>query len=349
MMKAAIRISEERFSRLVVVTIFVVYLVILAGGIVRSTGSGMGCPDWPKCFGSWVPPTSEAQLPADYRESFAIGRMEKNQRLAGYLEAMGFKALAAKLQSEQVAAPEAAFNKYKTWTEYINRLLGVILGLLIIAMTATSFTFRKNHPALFYGSLAALLLVVFQGWIGSVVVSSNLLPGMITFHMVLAALLIFVLVYVFHLAQAQKPLPTMVSKYIRWFLLVSTGLFLVQIVLGTQVREAVDITAIQLGHSGRGQWIGNLGNSYYFHRSFSLLLLAMTGYLVLHLRGLNEAGIKRMADMLFLLVVTEVLLGIVMAYFGFPSWAQPLHLLGALMILGIQFWLYLRTKSLNRA
>ena len=182
-MKVAKRISRENFNRLVFVTIIAVYLVILAGGIVRSTGSGMGCPDWPKCFGSWVPPTTESQLPADYRESFAINRVEKNQRLAGYLEFLGFDSLASKLQSESIAAPEETFNKYKTWTEYVNRLLGVLLGLFITAMAAVSFGFRKHQLALFLGSIAAFLLVVFQGWIGAVVVSTNLLPGMVTFHM----------------------------------------------------------------------------------------------------------------------------------------------------------------------
>jgi cytochrome c oxidase assembly protein subunit 15 len=309
----------------------------------------MGCPDWPKCFGSWVPPTSEADLPADYRESFAQIRVEKNKKLVGYLKSLGLQELSEEIMSENMAAPEAAFNKNKTWTEYINRLMGVLLGFIITIMAVISGAFRVSQPALFYGSLGALLLVAFQGWIGSVVVSTNLLPGMVTFHMALAAILIGLLIYLYHLSSGDRyGSGVNISKPIRFILVLSMALFFIQIASGTQVREAIDLAALQSGLV-RQQWISSLGGAYYFHRTFSLLLLALGGYQLWYFHRLGQDVLKSQANRLFLLIVVEAVLGVVMAYFGVPAWAQPLHLLVALLILGQQYHLFLFVKKSSMA
>ena len=128
-------------------TIGAVYFVILVGGIVRASGAGMGCPDWPTCFGQWIPPTEITQLPDNYQEIYA------NQ---GY--------------------SDTQFNPIKTWIEYINRLVGVTIGICILLTAWSARIYLTTDKSVFYIALGTLFLVGFQGWLGSVVVASNLQP-----------------------------------------------------------------------------------------------------------------------------------------------------------------------------
>ena len=150
------------FQRIIFWSIVGTYLVILAGAVVRGTGSGLGCPDWPRCFGQWVPPTDISELPANYKEVYKIA-----------------------------GKTIADFDPFKTWTEYINRLLGALLGVLIVILFGKSLKmkeYEKNIPW-FCGGL--LFLIIIQGGVGALVVSTHLKPFLITIHMFLAILLLF--------------------------------------------------------------------------------------------------------------------------------------------------------------
>src|SRR5688572_24583126 len=162
------------FYKLSLSTLVAVYLLIMVGGVVRSTGSGMGCPDWPKCFGQWTPPTSVSQLPADYKEKYSEFRHKKNEKFAKYLKALGFNETADKILNDTSIREEADFNPVKTWIEYLNRIVGVIIGFLILAVFVSSLKFWKERRNLTVVSFLTFILVGFQGWIGSIVVSTNL-------------------------------------------------------------------------------------------------------------------------------------------------------------------------------
>src|SRR5688572_26695661 len=183
------------FRKLVTSTLLSVYILILVGGVVRSTGSGMGCPDWPTCFGNWVPPTAVEQLPENYKETYAEYRHKKNQRFARYLSAFGFRETAEKILNDESIKEEADFNPLKTWIEYLNRVVGVIIGFLIFLVFIYSLRYRKTNRKLTIMSFLSFLLVGFQGWIGSFVVSTNLTPWTVTVHMFLAMVIVAMLVY----------------------------------------------------------------------------------------------------------------------------------------------------------
>jgi len=329
------------FRKTSMVTLVAVYLLILVGGIVRSTGSGMGCPDWPKCFGMWIPPTEEAQLADTYKQDFVEYRKNKNLRFASYLDVMGFSEKAQQIRNDQSILMETEFNVSKTWTEYVNRLIGAIIGLLIIINFIASWKFMKKEKSIFIWSLLLVVIVIFQGWIGSVVVSTNLLPWMVTTHMLLAMLIVAILIFlvfkVRHSSQLDLHIPK--KQLLNALMIVSGILITLQILLGTQVREAIDEVAMSLNFESRDTWVEMTGISFLIHRSLSILLvLSQIGiFYILYKSGLLKTGLSNYTGMILGIIALEVLLGVIMSYFGIPAFAQPLHLLFAVVIFGLQF------------
>jgi cytochrome c oxidase assembly protein subunit 15 len=281
------------------------------GGLVRASGSGMGCPDWPKCFGRWIPPTLESQLPADYQERWA-----------------------------QHGYGEARFNVWRTWTEYGNRMIGVVIGLLITTTLILALRYRRDDRPLIWWCVAALLLVGFNGWLGSVVVSTNLEPWIITAHMlaalaVVAALLLALERESRHDLAALDVTPT---RGTAWLFAAALALSLVQLVMGTQVREEID-HLVNAGVADRGTWAGQLGPLVLVHRSFSIAVLAVNLWLARRLSG--EAArarlLRRLAVWIVAVIAAEIAAGVGLFYLGFPPALQPVHLLLASVLLGLQF------------
>lgn len=309
------------FRKLGLVTIVSIYLLVLAGGIVRSTGSGMGCPDWPKCFGMWVPPTEVSQLPSNYQEIYA-------EKLHGEVE----------------------FNPVKTWIEYVNRLVGAFTGIVVFGVFLASFSFRKRDKSLIYLSFLAVVLIGANAALGKFVVDSFLKPGVVTAHMLLAILVVFVLLYSIargwsEVTETEKVTnKSTLSKILMLLLFLSTA----QVLIGTQVREAIDkIIANPIFGYDRSTWIEQLGLSFYIHRSFSLVLLGLHVYLIIQLKkNIQAEGILyKFLKALVLLVVVEIVSGAVMAYFSVPAFIQPVHLTLAIVALGLQFVILLLLNS----
>ncbi|MGV3540315.1 MAG: COX15/CtaA family protein [Rufibacter sp.] len=333
--------SCKRFRCIGVLTIASVYFLILVGGIVRSTGSGMGCPDWPKCFGSWVPPTSLEELPPDYLEVYKEKRIQKNERIGELLDTMGFSEVAHEIFAHPMQFIETEFNVTKTWIEYVNRLVGVVIGLLIFLTVLYAWPFRRKDPKVFWGAVASFLLVVFQGWLGSLVVSTNLLPEMVTLHMALALLLVAFLIYIVVRVQReelyQKPLAS--SAGLKSIIGIALLLTFIQVILGTQVREQVDLVAFNLHNQSRETWISQLGQSFYVHRSLSILLVLVNVALYYFVKQLRNMKLVFFAKCIIAVIAAEIVLGVVLANFALPAVAQPLHLLLGTALFGLQLLL----------
>lgn len=306
---------------------------------MRTTGAGMGCPDWPRCFGQWVPPTSVNQLPTDYKEQYASIRDKKNQKFARYLSAIGMNDTADKILNDKSILVEADFNPQKTWIEYVNRLVGVVIGFLIIAVFIRSIPLLKKNPFLFWLSLSTLLAVIIQGWFGSIVVSTNLTSWTITIHMLLALVIVAMLILLMHKSSQSQNI--VVSTPVKWLLVVCMFLLLTQVLLGTEVRSAIDRVAGL--REGREIWISLIWPDFVVHRSFSWIVLLVHAIFILKLK--KTTGNNALSLSLVLLILLTILSGAGMGYFSVPAFLQPIHLLVATVTFGLQFLLFLRLST----
>lgn len=335
-------LNKQNFIRINTITLGSVLVLILIGSIVRVLGAGMGCPDWPKCFGSYIPPTSSAGLPDNYQDIFRAQRISKNERLAKTLERIGYTNLSQQITNDPAVLEEQAFDVTKAWIEYINRLVGVLIGFLVILNMFFSFSFRKESISVPVVGVGIFLLTVFQGWIGSLVVSTNLLHGFITFHMLLALFMVALLLF---LNVRIKKQSVYSSKPIFWVAVITFVLFIPQIILGTEVRGTVD--DLLISSIDRSDWVDRLTNSFLIHRSYSWLVLVGSVALLILARKTNELWLNKTVKLLVILVVTAMFAGIGLVRFGFPVVLQPLHLIIAVGIFSILFYLILRLRISN--
>ena len=340
----------NRFNRINLVTVVAVYFLILVGGIVRSSGAGMGCPDWPKCFGNWIPPTSIAQLPTDYKEVYLEMRLEKNERFVSLLTKLGLTKKAEEIKNDESILIEEDFNSLKTWIEYINRLIGACIGVLIIFTLIRSLPLWKLDWVIPILSGLNLILVIFQGWIGSIVVSTNLLPWMISLHMLLALVIVCLLLFnYFRSKRLSVHIPISTNRPVELLIILCVGFVLMigQVLLGTQVREGVDRVAFELGNTMRADWVENLGITFIIHRSYSLLLIGLHLLFIYKMYKFSviRNEIFKWSQILIILIFVEIVTGIGMAYFGIPPFLQPIHLLIGSLIIGIQFFILLHLNN----
>jgi len=312
-----------------------VYLVILAGSVVRTTGSGMGCPDWPKCFDQWVPPTSIEQLPENYKQKYSAYRKKKVDKFSNLLESIGMSDKATQLQNDENIFIEEPFNAQRTWIEYGNRLVGFIAGNLFLLAVFLMVGWHRSKKRIFFWVFLNLIIISFNAWFGSIVVATNLMPWVITVHMVLAIVIILIQVTALKGIQKRKVKysPYRLELILVWALFI---LSVVQVLLGTQVRQDIDHIVAGGGIEERVNWVAELGANYYVHRSFAWSVLIIS--IILALRHYQQKVKITWGYWIFGLVMIEVFSGIALAYGGFPRLMQPVHLLFSTVLLAITFW-----------
>ena len=298
----------------VLATFILTFLVIIAGGVVRTTQSGMGCPDWPKCFGKWIPPTNASELPPDFEKY---------------------------LRKQDI---DHSFNVWHTWIEYFNRLLGALLGVFAIIQVVLLFRKKELLRKAYKLSLLFLLIVILTGLFGAVVVKFNLAHLSISVHLLFAVMLIQIQL-VLLLSVHSKLSVLIVDDRMKKMLLAFLILVFVQSILGTMVRMHVDDISKLLNYSQRESWLEDSPVVFMIHRSFSWVVLIFA--LFIAWQGKNTHHIKNKIFVLAGIILLSMVTGITLFYANMPAIAQPIHLLLATMAITQTFSILLQTRGNN--
>ncbi|WP_273275930.1 COX15/CtaA family protein [Maribacter polysiphoniae] len=338
----------KKYHSIAKITLVLVYLVIIAGAVVRMTGSGMGCPDWPKCFGHLIPPTEESQLQWKPGENYHKGQviiLNESLQVAKEDFTSGNE-LKMNHWDPYTKHDYAEFNPWHTWIEFVNRLFGALAGLGTLVLALVSFGYWKKKKSITLLSWIVVFGMGFQAWLGATVVYSVLEPVKITLHMVMALLIVAILLYLIFRSNEHKRTYIYDSKTM---VILSTvfGLTLIQIILGTQVRQFVDEQIDLVGETAKNLWLNKPILAFYIHRTFSIIVVLVNLYLAYRIYNLN-LGLTKINWILSILLV-EVISGMAMFYWNFPFMSQTLHLVLASLLFGVQFYLLLESYNADRS
>ena len=297
------------FGRLAFVSTLATYLLIFVGGLVRVAGAGLGCPDWPKCFGRWIPPLTRMQIPA------------------------GIDA--------------ASFNLTLAWIEYVNRLIGVTVGLLI-AITAVVALLRVRHvPRLLYPTLAAAVLVAFQGWQGSQVVATELEPLVVSVHLFLALVIASLLTYVTQEAyylnrSVSGPPPVQAGRTRTWVGLLWL-IAVLQVILGARVRGSAETIIAQFPLLAPAEILSRTGGLHTLHMALGILVAVFAVYVAVSLVKTGAAQsllVRGSAVGMAAVSLAQILLGLSMYVFGLTPMLQLFHVWASALFVGLVLVVY---------
>lgn len=333
----------RRLQALTVLTLFLTFDLVLFGAFTRLTDSGLGCPDWPGCYGNASPVGARAEISA-----------------------------------AQEAMPTGPVTHGKAWVEMIHRYLATGVGVLIIALTVGAWRQCRaatqlpegverggSPPALSpWWPTATLVWVCLQGAFGALTVTMKLFPAIVTLHL-MGGLVLLALLCVQAVRQTQMTqgvAPVELPRGLRWLLVVTAALVALQVVLGGWVSTNYAVLACTTFPQCQGSWwpdmafaegfqvwralgllqdgshisFAGLTAIHYVHRLAAYLVLAVLALLAWRLRG---AGVLRdQARWLAGLTVLQFVTGLSNVVLDWPLVAAVLHTGGAAALVVVLTW-----------
>ena len=323
-------LPARRLQALTLLTLFLTFDLVLFGAFTRLTDSGLGCPDWPGCYGNASP--SGAQI--------EIGRAQQ-------------------------AMPTGAVTHGKAWIEMIHRYLATGVGVLIVTLTAaTWWQHRRGAPVNPWWPTAALAWVCLQGAFGALTVTMKLFPAIVTLHllggMVLLALLCRQAVACAHASEGGGP--AAIAPATRGWLLASSALLWLQVALGGWVSTNYAVLACSDFPACQGSWwpvmdwragfelwrelgmtaagtpldFAALTAIAYAHRMFAGVVLAVLAWTAWQLY--RDGELRRQAGWIAVLVLWQIATGLSNVVLGWPLVAAVSHTGGAAALVAVLTW-----------
>ncbi len=324
--------SSQRLKALTLLILTLTFELVLVGAFTRLTDSGLGCPDWPGCYGQASPLGDHAEISA-----------------------------------AQQAMPTGPVTHGKAWIEMVHRYLATSVGVLIIVLTVWTWRVWRREPQLAVHPVwpsMTLVWVCLQGAFGALTVTMKLFPAIVTLHLLLALGLLVLL-----MAQALRYSgwrELALTAGLRRALQAVTALLLVQIALGGWVSTNYAVLACrdfplcqgswwpqmdwqgfefwrELGHTAAGELLpfSALVSIHVVHRTMAWLVL--TALLLLGWRLLREQALNKAARVLLGLTLLQLLTGMSNVVLDWPLVAALLHTGGASALLLTLVWVWART------
>lgn len=337
---------SRRLQALTVLTLFLTFDLVLFGSFTRLTDSGLGCPDWPGCYGHSSPVGADAHIAA-----------------------------------AQAAMPTGPVTHEKAWVEMVHRYLATGVGVLIITLTALSFWQRRTHrraarerdgpealahrgsraagqsatPLSPWWPFATLIWVCLQGAFGALTVTMKLFPAIVVMHLV-GALVLLALLCVQAARYAMTvggSAPVRIGTGLRTLLLVSVAMVGMQVLLGGWVSTNYAVLACTTFPTCQGSWwppmnfsqgfqiwrpLGRLADGsyldfaaltaiHYVHRLFAYAVFAVLILLVSRLW--RHPGLRRVAKAIAFVALLQAMTGLANVVLDWPLLAAVLHTGGA--------------------
>ncbi len=332
----------RRAQALTLLTLFLTFDLVLFGAFTRLTDSGLGCPDWPGCYGSASPLGAKAEISA-----------------------------------AQSAMPTGPVTHGKAWVEMIHRYLATSVGVLILVLAVMAWWAARTRsgPAAQraitpWWPFFTLIWVCIQGAFGALTVTMKLFPAIVTLHL-MGGLLLLALLCAQAVQQAQltgAEAPVRIGAGLRTLLGVAFAFVILQVALGgwvstnyavlactdfpqCQGRWWPDMNFVQgfeiwreLGLTGAGEAISfpALTAIHYVHRLAAFIVLAMLAVLAWRLNGVP--GLRRQSRLIAFLTALQLATGLSNVVLGWPLLAAVLHTGGAGALVVVLTWAVAATR-----